>query len=230
MRSSPGVGSACAGPRAGLRCWQKPQSLLPSWKRGVGRRGGPPSSRGSDNQWWGGGVGGGGSEVWGAGGEGTVCGFLGGNGQSAHASWWGAAVVQVPSLTAPCCFADGDPPAAGRAPGPVCLLACWALRILRHHCPLINKCPAQHAVSCLPVLATTAHLHRPPRPWVGSSVGLGPPAVPFGLRPTGHLLHTSASAKQMGMRGHTRGPGPTGTVATASPPSETCFLACLPLF
>ncbi|XP_029808477.1 neuropeptide-like protein C4orf48 homolog [Suricata suricatta] len=69
---------------------------------------------------------------------------------------------------------DGDPPASGRAPGPLCLLACRALRILRHHCPLINKRPAQHAVSCLPVLTTTA-VASPPASLLGLLCGSSVP-------------------------------------------------------
>lgn len=64
------------------------------------------------------------------------------------------------ALTAPCCSSDGDPPAAGRAPGPVRLLAGRPLRTLSQTASSpINTWPGM-PVSCLPALATRAHHRR----------------------------------------------------------------------
>lgn len=87
-------------------------------------------------------------------------------------------------LMAPCCFADGDPPAAGRTPGSVCLLAPWALRTLSQH-SLINKNPAPKPVSCLPALATGAHVCHPQETLVGALSGPWFSQLSYGLRPSG---------------------------------------------
>lgn len=70
---------------------------------------------------------------------------LGGAGGEARSWGWGgvgkpgAGGQLCSSLRAPFCFSDGDSPAAGGAPGPVCLLAGWALRTLNWHCSFTNK-------------------------------------------------------------------------------------------
>lgn len=127
---------------------------------------------------------------------------------SGAGGWSGGA---APCPHAPSCFADGDTPAAGRAPGPVCLLACRALRIFRQRCSLINKHPAQHIVSCLPVLAIRAPLRRPQGSLVWDLVS---PAVRVG--------HTRASAKQIHVSGPTCGHAPIGTAW----PLQVCLQTC----
>lgn len=132
--------------------------------------------------------------------------------------------MRRPDLAAPRCSADGGPPASGRAPGPVRLLACRALRTLTRHCPLINKRPAQHAASCLPVPATAARLRRP-RPWLHR--GSWAPRRCVGARPAG-ICRTAASAAQRAWP-HVWTPAHRHCVATAaclqrpaSPPARPC--------
>lgn len=98
--------------------------------------------------------------VLGTGGDRTASGFWGEAGSwEALGSCRGGGAAGG-ALTAPCCSSDRDPPAAGRAPGPVRLLAGRPLRTLSQTTSSpINTWPGM-PVSCLPALATRAHHRR----------------------------------------------------------------------
>lgn len=121
----------------------------------------------------------------------------------------------------PCSFADGDPPPAGGAPGPVCLLAHGALGPARTRQdppgpsrtgqpPLVNKHPAQQpapcAVSLLWPRATRAALRGPL--WASVSQLSTWVEAPWALP------HDSASAEQ----GHAVRPLGWTCTCPASPP------------
>lgn len=102
-------------------------------------------------------------------------------------SWWAGLVVCT--LMAPSCFADGDSPAAGRAPGPVCLLAHRALKTLASAVPSsINSHPAHPCpVSLLwpPEPSCVASYS----PWLGPSLGLDFPSWSMRVEDLWHLSH-----------------------------------------